>query len=129
MSSTVSCSCRASSVERFLEVVASADILLDTWPFGGGNTSYQGFAAGLPIVTLPGDSLRGRGTLAHYRHMDLSDCIAGSPENYVDIAVRLGTDPVARAMVCADIRDRADVLFNDARAGRAFAEFLLELSA
>ncbi len=117
------------SVERFLEVVASADILLDTWPFGGGNTSYQGFAAGLPIVTLPGDSLRGRGTLAHYRHMDLSDCIAGSPENYVDIAVRLGTDPVARAMVCADIRDRADVLFNDARAGRAFAEFLLELSA
>jgi len=116
------------AVARFLAVMSSADVLLDTWPFGGGNTSYQGFAAGLPIVTLPGDSLRGRGTLAHYRHMGLSDCIAGSPENYVDIAVRLGTDPVARAMACADIRERADALFEDTRAGQAFAEFLSEVS-
>lgn len=117
------------AVARFLAVVASADVLLDTWPFGGGNTSYQGFAAGLPIVTLPGHSLRGRGTLAHYRHMELSDCVADSPQDYVNIAVRLGTDPSARANISADIRERCDVLFDDARAGRAFADFLLEVSA
>lgn len=116
------------AVERFLEIMASADVLLDTWPFGGGNTSYQGFAAGLPIVTLPGDSLRGRGTLAHYRHMGLTDCIADSPRRYVDIAVRLGTDPVERARISAEIRECSGVLFDDARAGRAFADFLSEVS-
>lgn len=117
------------AVAQFLAVMASADVLLDTWPFGGGNTSYQGFAAGLPIVTLPGNSLRGRGTLAHYRHMELSDCIADSPEDYVEIAVWLGTDPSARARISTEIRDRCDVLFDDARAGRALADFLLEVSA
>lgn len=117
------------AVARFLAVTASADVLLDTWPFGGGNTSYQGFATGLPIVTYPGKSLRGRGTLAHYRHMGLSDCIASSPQDYVDIAVRLGTDKAARARVCADIRERSDVLFDDVRAGQALAQFLLDVSA
>lgn len=116
-------------VAQFLAVMASADVLLDTWPFGGGNTSYQGFAAGLPIVTLPGDSLRGRGTLAHYRHMELTDCIADSPRAYVDIAVGLGTDPVLRAKTAGDIRERSGVLFDDIRAGRALADFLLEVSA
>lgn len=116
------------AVARFLAIMASADILLDTWPFGGGNTSYQGFAAGLPIVTLPGDSLRGRGTLAHYRHMGLTDCIADSPQRYADIAVRLGTDPVERARISSEIRERSGVLFDDARASRAFADFLSEVS-
>lgn len=114
---------------QFFAVMASADVLLDTWPFGGGNTSYQGFAAGLPIVTLPGNSLRGRGTLAHYRHMDLSDCIANSSQDYVEIAVRLGTDPAERARISAAIRERRGVLFDDARAGRSLADFLLEVSA
>ncbi len=115
--------------KQFYAMMASADVLLDTWPFGGGNTSYQGFAAGLPIVTLPASSLQGRGTLALYRHMELSDCVAESSQDYVDIAVKLGTDPVERARISAEIRDRCDVLFDDARPGKALAAFLQEVSA
>lgn len=116
-------------VDRFLAIVAAADVLLDTWPFGGGNTSYQGFAAGVPIVTLPGKYLRGRGTLALYRHMDITDCIADSPESYVDIAVRLGTEPDFRRRVSDLIRQRCHVLFDDERVGRDFARFLLDVTA
>jgi predicted O-linked N-acetylglucosamine transferase (SPINDLY family) len=115
--------------ERFLAIMASADILLDTWPFGGGNTSYQGFAAGVPIVTLPGRFLRGRGTLALYRHMEISDCIADSPEQYADIAVRLGTEPDFRSRISALIRERCHVLFDDERVGRDLARFLEEVTA
>src|SRR3546814_9178057 len=53
----------------FLNVLALADVVLDTWPFGGGNTSYQSFAMGVPVVTLPGRFMRGRTSLVHYRHM------------------------------------------------------------
>lgn len=117
------------SVERFLGIVVSADVLLDTWPFGGGNTSYQGFAAGVPIVTLPGKYLRGRGTLAHYLHMGFTDCVADTPEGYVDIAVRLGTDRGFHRRMTAQIRERCHVLFDDERVGRDLARFLLEVTA
>jgi predicted O-linked N-acetylglucosamine transferase (SPINDLY family) len=114
---------------NFLAIVASADVLLDTWPFGSGNTSYQGFAAGVPIVTLPGKYLRGRAVLAHYRLMGFGDCIADSPESYVDIAVRLGTDPDFHGRIAALICERSHVLFDDERVCRDLARFLLEVTA
>jgi predicted O-linked N-acetylglucosamine transferase (SPINDLY family) len=117
------------SVQRFLENLASADVLLDTWPYGSGNTSYQGFAAGVPIVTLLGRFLRGRGVFAHYRHMGLTDCVADSPEQYVEIAVRLGTDPDFHGRIAALIRERCHVLFDDEEVGRDLVRFLLEVTA
>jgi predicted O-linked N-acetylglucosamine transferase (SPINDLY family) len=117
------------SVDRFLAVLASADVLLDTWPFGGGNTSYQGFAAGVPIVTLPGEFLRGRGTLAHYLHMGITDCVAGSPQAYVEIALRLGTDSDFHRRISSLIRERCPVLFDDERVGGDLARFLEEVTA
>src|SRR3546814_18884378 len=53
----------------FLTVLALADVVLDTWTFGGGNKSYLYFAMGVPVVTLPGRFMRGRTSLVHYRHM------------------------------------------------------------
>ena len=116
-------------VDRFLEIMASADVLLDTWPFGSGNTSYQGFAAGVPIVTLPGKYLRGRGTFAHYRHMGFTDCVADTPDSYVEIAVRLGTDRAFHDRISTMIRERCGVLFDDARVGADLMRFLLEVTA
>jgi predicted O-linked N-acetylglucosamine transferase (SPINDLY family) len=116
-------------VDHFLAVLASAHVLLDTWPFGSGNTSYQGFAAGVPIVTLPGAFLRGRGTLAHYRHMGFADCVADSPEAYVEIALRLGTDRDFHRRISSLIRERCPVLFDDERVGRDLARFLEEATA
>jgi len=115
--------------ERFLEIVVLADVLLDTWPFGSGNTSYQGFAAGKPNVTLPGKFLRGRGVLAHYRHMGFMDCVADTPESYVEIAVRLGTDTAFRSRISDLIRERSPVLFDDTRVVDDLARFLIEVAA
>lgn len=116
------------TVARFMEVMVLADVVLDTWPFGSGNTSYQAFAAGKPVVTFPGDYLRGRGVLAHYRHMDFLDCVADSPQSYADIAVRLGTDPEFHQRIADLIHDRAHVLFDDARSSEDFVNFLIEVA-
>ncbi|HEX3727433.1 MAG TPA: hypothetical protein VHV08_14365, partial [Pirellulales bacterium] len=97
----------------FLELNATADVLLDTIHFGGGNTSYEGLALGVPIVTLPGEYLRGRITLALYRKMQVLDCVVASNEQYVEQAVRLGTDVDYRRMVTERIEAASDVLFED----------------
>jgi uncharacterized protein (TIGR03032 family) len=98
---------------EFLHLCAAADVLLDTIHFGGGNTSYEGLAVGTPIVTLPGAYLRGRITQALYRKMGVMDCVVGTGDEYVERAVRLGTDPDYRAEIRQKIQDASDVLFED----------------
>src|SRR5262249_14112563 len=53
----------------FLELLACSDVMLDPFPFGGGHSSYEALSLGLPVVTLPGEFLRGRLTYAMYRQM------------------------------------------------------------
>jgi len=113
--------------DDFLNILALADVILDTWPFGGGNTTYQGFAMGTPIVTLPGRFARGRLTMALYNRMEITEAIAETPANYVEIALRLGTDARWRAKLSSDICARADILFEDSRAIAAFAAFLMSV--
>ena len=76
----------------YLSLVAAADVLLDPLHFGGVNSTYDGFSLNQPIVTLPSSYQRGRYTLGCYKKMEILDCVATSPDHYVDIAVALGTD-------------------------------------
>jgi predicted O-linked N-acetylglucosamine transferase (SPINDLY family) len=108
----------------FLCLNAAADVLLDPIHFGGGNTSYEALALGVPIVTLPSGFLRGRITYALYRQMNILDCVAASADEYVSLAVRLGTDPEYRARVSARILAANGVLYENAAGVRELEEFL-----
>lgn len=115
------------SFNDFLNILGLADVILDTWPFCGGNTTYQSLAMGTPIVTLPGRFARGRSTMALYEQLEITETIANSPENYAEIAVRLGTDVAWRSEVSTKITERSDRLFGDHAAIDAFADFLLSV--
>jgi predicted O-linked N-acetylglucosamine transferase (SPINDLY family) len=102
----------------YLSLTAAADVLLDPLHFGGVNTSYDGFSFNKPIVTLPSRFQRGRYTLGCYRKMGVSECVASNPQQYVDIAVAMGTDAEFRAHVVEKIRLASPVLFEDMEAVR-----------
>lgn len=97
----------------FMALLATADVALDPLVFGGGNSTYETLAVGTPVVTLPSKLLRGRITLALYRKMGFEELVCGSPEEYVDKAVRLATDRDYRAGVVDRINETADVLYED----------------
>jgi predicted O-linked N-acetylglucosamine transferase (SPINDLY family) len=99
--------------DDFLHLLALADVMLDPFPFCGGNTSYEALSFGTPIVTLPGRFLRGRLTHGHYRRMGLTSLCATSVDQYVDVAVGLGIDNARNADVRNAIRERADVLYEN----------------
>lgn len=117
------------SYSDFLNILRLADVVLDTWPFCGGNTAYQALAMGVPIVTHPGRFARGRSTMALYRKLGIGELIAGTPDEYVARALRLGTQPEWRAEVAARIDAVADRLFGDTGAAAAFGRFLLDAGA
>lgn len=109
----------------FINVMALADVSLDTRPFGGGNTSWQAIAVGTPMVSWPGDYLRGRYTQALYRMIGGEDAIAGSAEDYIDRAVRFGTDEGFRTAFNARIAAAGDRIFADRVHVDALYDFLV----
>ena len=82
---------------EFLELIASADVVLDTPHYGGGaNTTFETLALGKPLVTLAGQFHRGRFATGVLTRIGLDDFVTHSPENYARLAVALGGDAAWR---------------------------------
>lgn len=111
--------------EDFMRLLALSDVSLDSFPFCGGNTTYQSLAMGTPVVTLPGDYLRGRVSLAIYRHMDMEELIAQDVADYASIAVRLGRDPAYRQQIEHKAAANCAAIFEDPVFLRDAEEFLM----
>jgi protein O-GlcNAc transferase len=108
---------------RFLQLLSIADVCLDTMHFNGMNSSLEAFSMGAPIVTFPGRMQRGRHTQAMYRKMGILDCIAKSPADYIDIAVRLGNDKCFADSIRRRILHRNNLLYEDPMVVREFERF------
>ena len=115
----------AMNSERFLHLLAQADVMLDPLHFGGGNTTLEALALGTPIVTLPGEFMRGRVTDGCYRQMGYRECVVESIPEYVAKAVRLGTDPAYRAQVKQEILARCGVLYDNLEVVRELEDFFV----
>jgi len=109
---------------EFQQLLADADVLLDPLHFGGGDTSYEGFAVGTPIVTLPGEFLRSRITYALYQAMGMDDCIAQNSEQYVELAVRAATDHAWRHQLRQTILERNAAIYESDAGVLQLADFL-----
>ena len=115
------------SLGDYFNFIALADVILDPFPFGGGNTSYETLAIGTPIVTLPTQLMCGRLTYACYRQMGIMDCVAENPRQYVEIALRLGTQPSFNNQIRAKILTAHDLLYEDMNVVREFEKIFEEL--
>src|SRR5262249_49271296 len=102
---------------------------LDPLHFGGVNSSYDGYSLNKPIVTLPSPFHRGRYTFACYRKMGVLDCVAANHDDYVEMALALGTDADHRRQVSQKIAAASHVLFDDLEAVREHERIFSELIA
>ncbi|HXZ49710.1 MAG TPA: tetratricopeptide repeat protein [Usitatibacter sp.] len=117
------------SIPRFRQALAAADVVLDTVRWSGGNTSLDAFAAGVPVVTLPGRFMRGRQSAAMLQAMGLAELVAAGPADYVRIALEVAADRDRnRALREAIARARA-ALFDRPEPVAALGEALLALAA
>ena len=114
------------SYEDYLNLMKVVDVLLDTVHYSGGTTSYEGIAMGTPIVTLPGEFMRGRMTYGCYQRIEVMDTVATSPEEYVAKAVQLATDRAYQSHVRAKILKANAGLYEDLTAVRELERFFKE---
>ena len=114
------------SREDFLSSIAVCDVALDTIYFNGMNTNLEAFAVGTPVITMPTSQQRGRHTLGMYKRMEIDDCVAQTPDEYVRMALQLGTDPGYRDKIKEKILSRCSVLYEDTQVAREFERFFNE---
>jgi CRISPR-associated protein Csy1 len=113
--------------DDYLQVNALCDVMLDSMRWSGGNTALDALACGLPLVTLPGELMRGRQSAGMLRLLGVEELIAADRDDYVAIAARLGREPSWRGELRARIRGGLGQLFDDAAPVRALEQALLEL--
>jgi protein O-GlcNAc transferase len=116
------------SHDEYKRVNQLCDVMIDTLHWSGGNTSLDALAMGLPIVTLPGELMRGRQSAAMLSMLGLQELIAKDAGDYLRIALKLGKDAAFRAEVSARILENRQRLFDDKSATAAFAAFLKEVA-
>jgi len=110
--------------QHFAGAIGLSDIMLDSIGWSGCNSTFEGLAHDLPVVTLPSSLMRGRHTAAILRMMDVSDTIAATCEDYVSIAARLARHEYLRAAVKSKIACNKHRVYRDMTCIAALENFL-----
>ena len=97
----------------YLMINLLADVYLDTFTWSGGNTSLEAIACNLPIVTCPGEFMRGRHSDSFLKMLEITDTIAKNEAEYIEIAVKLGLDTAWRHSIKERMSQSHDLLFDD----------------
>src|SRR6266404_5624726 len=82
------------------------DIALDNYPYNGVTTTCESLYVGVPVVSLYGRNGVSRSGLSLLGTLGLSELAASTPEQYVEIAVALGSDLSRLEQLRASLRAR-----------------------
>ena len=97
----------------YLALNCLSDVYLDTIGFTGGNMTFDALACALPVVTLPVPLMRGRLSVAMLQRIGITETIAQTLEEYIELAVMLGLNTSYRQHLKERIGQRCHLLFDD----------------
>jgi predicted O-linked N-acetylglucosamine transferase (SPINDLY family) len=97
---------RTISYKEHLEVYNRCDIGLDTFPYHGTTTTCEALWMGVPVVSLTGDRHAARVGLSILTRIGLAELAAETPDEFVDVAVKLATDRKRLTALRAGMRER-----------------------
>ncbi len=90
----------------YFRMYQEMDIALDPFPYGGGTTSFDALWMGVPVVTLAGDKGVGRGGLSILANLELTELVAGTIDDYLQIATKLALDLARLSQLRGSLRER-----------------------
>jgi hypothetical protein len=112
----------------FLSLLQTVDVVLDTFPVGGGITSIDAIAQGVAVVTLPSAQMGQCFAAGMLRRIGVENTIAADVDEYVDIAVGLAGPANARRELLGErVRHNSHKLFSDEATVDEWETFLSRL--
>lgn len=101
------------SWEGYTSLLQCSDVFLDTLLFSAGHTAFDAIAASLPIVTHAGELMRGRQTYGMLTRLGVTETIAHTEAEYIEIAARLGQEPAWRQAIVQQMQQGQAQLFDE----------------
>lgn len=108
----------------YLRLNRLCDVMLDTLHWSGGNTSLDALSAGLPVVTMPGNLMRGRQSRGMLEILGVPELVAADRAEYVARAALLGRDRAMRDAIGERLLAHREALFDRHEPVRALERFL-----
>lgn len=105
------------------------DFVIDSMPYGGVNGTLEALYMGVPVVTLCGTHHSERTSTSMLTHLGVTDTIAQSPSEYVQIARKLASDSAYRQDVSTRIRARWPKFADPADYARRWEAVLRKVAA
>ena len=125
---------RRLSAKMYANLIQSAYLMLNTFPYSGFTTNLEAFSLHIPVITMDGTSPRSSQTSMLYRIMDrISEldkdlfsecCIAKNVSQYIDKTLHLMSNTNYRDAVSKQILTHVDSLFKQEQAISSWANFL-----
>ena len=112
------------SSEQFASLLQIANVILHPFPFDGSKTSADSLEAGVPLLTLPTEYLRGRMGAAFLRTMNMPELVARSVSDYIDIAEKLGTNKDFYLQTKKRVVAKVDLIWEDLEVPFGWVQFL-----
>jgi predicted O-linked N-acetylglucosamine transferase (SPINDLY family) len=109
---------------QFIAAIGLSDIVLDSIGWSGFNSTLEGMAHNLPLVTLPGPLMRGRHSMAILKRMGINETIAHTLDDYVLLAIRLVHDVSWRISLKAKMAAHKHKVYRDHSCISALEDFL-----
>ena len=105
------------------------DIVLDTFPYGGGTTSFEAAWMGVPILTKKGDTFLSRCGESINFNLNMNEWTASNNEDYVIKAIKFASDinilnSLKKKLI--DSREKS-ALFNENIFSNQFKDALIEM--
>jgi len=115
------------SKERFLHLLEQVDVVLDSWPVGGGNTVFTCLGLGIPLVSWASPFFRGRVAQGAYQYMGIADApVADNAQDCARLALKLAHDKSWRSELQAAILAQNAILFENPASLAEFSDLLSE---
>jgi predicted O-linked N-acetylglucosamine transferase (SPINDLY family) len=110
--------------DSYLSVNLIADIFLDSFTWSGGYTTITAITCDLPVVTCPGELMRGRHSYGILKMIGVEETIAQNEKEYLDIAISLGKNFQWRKEIVEKIKFNKHKLYGDKTWISSLEEFL-----
>jgi predicted O-linked N-acetylglucosamine transferase (SPINDLY family) len=90
----------------YLASYNDVDVALDPFPFGGGITTCDALWMGVPVISLPGETVASRHSMSHLCNVGMTETVARDRDQYIELAVGLASDLPRLAAIRAGLRER-----------------------
>ena len=117
------------SLQEHIARLRSADLFLDTWPCNAHTTASEALWAGVPVLTVPGETFASRVAASLVTACGLGELACRSEDDYVELATALANEPETLSGIKAhlEVNRRTLPLFDSERLARDMDALLIRM--